>query len=532
MDKAEEMAKTSAVGSVHLFIGKSISTVILAVEVIILGLFISVPDYGLYTVALIPASTFLLFQDWGVGTALTRYCAKFRATNEESEQRKIIVAGLTFEIANGLVLTVISIFLASFIAVTVFGKPESAFLIGISSVTILMTAIGTAPNGIFIGFEQMKLVSYTAVISAIFYVFAPILVYFGYGALGAMIGFTMSSVAGAIVPLIFLYFFIFRKLPKSKTKKWSILKTLKPLLNFGFPLGFGNLISGIGGSLFSFIMASYVNNAMIGNNKIASNFLLLLSLLSGPIMSVLFPAFSKVDPHTEKNLLKNVYASSVKYTVLFLVPVTLAIMVLSNPLVGTIYGNKWSDASLFIVLNADYNLVALFGWRSMSQLLPAMGETKLLMKMNLLSLLISIPLGFALIPTLKIIGMIIGAQIASFPSLFIGLYLSWKRYGVKPDFHSSAKILVASLLATSSVYAFLVFFNASYWILLAVGAILFLAVYLVSAPLVGAINQIDVENLRKMFSSSGIIAKLLEIPLKIIERILKKFKPQANKETR
>ena len=106
MDKATEMGKTSALGSVHLFLGVSISTIIVAVGAVILGLYILPGDYGLYAVALIPIATLSLFQDWGIGSALTRYCAKYRATNEEAEQRKVIIAGLIFGAATGLVLTV------------------------------------------------------------------------------------------------------------------------------------------------------------------------------------------------------------------------------------------------------------------------------------------------------------------------------------------------------------------------------------------------------------------------------------------
>jgi putative peptidoglycan lipid II flippase len=528
MDKAMEMGKTSAVGSLQLFLGRSISTVILAVGIMILGLFISQGDYGLYTVALIPATTFLLFQDWGVGTALTRYCAKYRATNEEVEQRKIIVAGLIFEVATGIVLTVVSILLAGFIAYTVFGKPESAFLIVVSSVTILMLALASATGSIFVGFEQMKLSSYTGVIGAIVQgVLTPLLVYFGYGAMGAVIGFTLSSVASAVISLIFLYFFIFRKLPHSRTNKSYIYRTLKPLLNFGIPLSIGNIFAGLGGQFYSFMMAAYVSLAIIGNYQIATNFTVLLAFFTIPITTVLFPVFSKLDPQKEKNLLKTVFTSSVKYTVLLVVPATMAMIVLSNPLIGTLYGNKWPSAPLFLSLSVVYNMLALFGWRSMGSLLPAIGETKLVMKLNLLSLLISVPLAFLLVPTLGIIGVIIGAPISALPSTFIGLYLIWKRYGVKADFHASAKILLASALASVTVFLFLNLFTAAYWVLFVVGSILFLAVYLISAPLVGAINQTDVNSLRTMFSGSGIISRIFEIPLKIIEKILKTRNPQA-----
>jgi hypothetical protein len=63
VDKALEMGRTSAVGSFHLFFGKSISTVIMAIGTIIMGAIILDGDYGLFTIAMIPATTLLLFQD-------------------------------------------------------------------------------------------------------------------------------------------------------------------------------------------------------------------------------------------------------------------------------------------------------------------------------------------------------------------------------------------------------------------------------------------------------------------------------------
>src|ERR1035437_7004368 len=314
MDKATEMGKTSTVNSVQLFFGTSASTIIQAVGAIVLGIFILPGDYGLYVVALIPMATLTLFQDWGVSSALVRYCAKYRAINEGVEQRKVIIAGLIFLAATGLVLTVVSLLLANFFATTIYHKPASAFLITIASVTILSGSTVTGIASVFTGFEQMRLNSYLLISSAVVYsLLAPLLVYFGYGAIGAIIGYTSASVVQVVIALILLYFFIFRKLPRSKTNKSEIVQTLKSLLHYGVPLGIGILVSGLGSPVFSFLMASYVSEVMIGNYKIASNFTLLLGFLTGPITTVLFPAFSKLDPRKESNLLKTVFASSVKY---------------------------------------------------------------------------------------------------------------------------------------------------------------------------------------------------------------------------
>jgi hypothetical protein len=65
-------------------------------------------------------------------------------------------------------------------------------------------------------------------------------------------------------------------------------------------------------------------------------------------------------------------------------------------------------------------------------------------------------------------------------------------------------------------------------VLLVTGVALFLAIYLTAAPLIGAINQTDVNNLRAMFSGLGIISKILEIPLILVQKVLNVRSNSAN----
>jgi O-antigen/teichoic acid export membrane protein len=156
----------------------------------------------------------------------------------------------------------------------------------------------------------------------------------------------------------------------------------------------------------------------------------------------------------------------------------------------------------------------------LSNLLTGLGETKIWLKLNILTLCIGIPLAFTLIPTLEIVGVIICVVASGIPSMFIGLRWIWKHYGTKADFTSSAKIFVASSLSALITYT-LLNVTAVAWAKLALGVIVFLAVYLVAAPLIGAINQGDINNLRSMFSGLGALSKLLNIPLSIMEKPLK-----------
>ena len=527
-----EMGKTSATGSFQLLIGNAVSSIILAVGTIVVGIFIFEDAYGLYAVALIPATTMLLFQDWGIASAMTKYCAQYRATNKRGELRKTLLAGLTFASGSGAMLMVILLLMANFIATAIFGKPDSAFLIALAALTVLSAGLLQWSQSVLVGFERMGLNSIVLICRAVAQgISMPLLVYLGYGAMGAIAGYTFSIIIASIIALFIFYFEIFRKLPKDATVKSTLLQTLKPLLAYGVPLAFANIVGGALPQFSSFIMASLVDNATIGSYRIATNFSILLTFLTFPISTVLFPAFSKIDPQKEPELLKTLFTSSVKYTAILLIPATMAMMVLSQPLVSTIYGNKWLLAPSFLTLYVLSNIFAIFGNLSLGSLLFGLGETKLLMKLSLLTLSIGVPMAILIIPPLGVFGVILVTVFAGVPSMCIGLSWIWKKYGAKTDFYNSAKIFIASSIAAAVTYLFVAVLNAANWILLVVGGVLFLAIYLAIAPVVGAINHADIYNIRAMFSSLGLVSKIIEIPLVIMQKILRLRSILTNKRS-
>ena len=496
----------------------------LAVGTIIVGILIQETEYGLYTVALIPAATLLLFQDWGVSRAMAKYCAEYRSTNKEGDLRKIIKVGLVFGILTGIVLTVITLLAANFMASAIFSKPETGFLIALVSITILSTSILGGAEYIFIGFEKMKFISLAIIVSALLQgVLSPLLVYLGYGALGAVIGYTFSSLIASIFAITLLYFTIYKKLPQNTSTTLDYSQVLKLLLRFGVPLAIATLLTGILIQFYSFMMASLVDAASIGNYQIASNFSRLVVFFTVPISTVLFPAFSKLDPRYDLQTLKTIFTSSVKYASFLLVPVTMALMVLSEPLIGTIYGNKWLEAPLYLVIYLTNYLVVIFGNLSVYSFLQGVGETKIVMKQNIITLIIGIPLAFLLIPSLGIIGYILGPYIAGKPSLFWGLYWIRKHYEVKIDFKSSIKIFVASAITALTTFLILNSVATVTWIRLLIGGTIFFGIFLIATPFTGAINQTDIENLKTTFSGLGIISKIINIPLVLLEKITKAF---------
>jgi len=117
--------------------------------------------------------------------------------------------------------------------------------------------------------------------------------------------------------------------------------------------------------------------------------------------------------------------------------------------------------------------------------------------------------------------------------MIIGIYWTWKTYEAKANFNNSARIIVASTIAGLTTYLFLNAFSSSAWLMLAFGASLFVVVYTFLLPLIGAINQLDLNNLKIMFSGLGPFSKLLLTLLVLIKKIIRiKEKISGIRETK
>src|SRR5208283_4754915 len=90
------------------------------------------------------------------------------------------------------------------------------------------------------------------------------------------------------------------------------------------------------------------------------------------------------------------------------------------------------------------SLEVLLGYMSLWSFFPAMGKTKFLIKVNLLTLSIGIPIAVLLIPPFGINGLIIASIFTGLPSLFYLLYSARKLYDATVDYKSSAKIFLSS----------------------------------------------------------------------------------------
>lgn len=538
MRKVTDMARTSAKGSFHVMWGLVGSALISAIGAIILARVLGEANYGLYAVVLSAPSLIGLFRDLGINLAITRYVAKANAENRSDEIKQFLVTGLVLKTLLGTFLSLLCIALAPYLAANLFQRPYIAPLIEAVSFTILAQGLLNTATAAFTGVEKMHLNSVMLVIQSIIRTaLAPALVLLGLGLFGAVVGYTVSFLIGALIGIL-LVCVIYRNLPKGDRCNLLLRKKASAILKFGLPLSFSNILGGFLTQFYTFLLAIFVaDNALIGNYNVAQNFMILITFFASPINTMLFPAFSKIDAEKEPSLLKNVYQTSVKYSALFVVPVVIMVIALATPAISILFNEKYALAPLYLSLLAVNQLFVVFGAASTINLINSQDQASVKLILTLVTVGLGIPLGLIMISQFGVLGLIFTIVLDGVPSIPIGLYFLKKRFNLTIDWLSSGKIFSASVIAGLIAYLFTLVISRflplnffSNLVQLLAGVFFFILTFICIIAITHAISTKDIANFRDMASSLGPLNKIFTSLLNIIERLINALSRDSSSE--
>ena len=522
VSKAAEMAKVSAKGSFHLLWGLVISTIISSVATIFIARLLGSDLYGLYGIALIAPTLIAVFRDWGINLAMVRYIAQFRSEGRTSEVRSIIISGIVFEVVLGVALSLMSFAFSGYLASNVFHRPDIASLIQIASISILAGGLITVATAVFTGIEKMELNSFMLIAQSIIKTATMItLVVLGLGTSGAVLGYTIATMIAGLIGVV-LVWTQYGNLPKLRFRL-EIKAYIQTMLTYGTPLSFSLIISGFQTQYYAFLLPIFyvTDNSAIGNYGIASTFVVLISFFATPITTMLFPAFSKLNPEKDKETLRIVFQYSVKYASLFVVPVAALVICLAEPAVSILFGETYSTAPLFLALLALTYFFTAFGSLSTGNFISGQGKTTVMLYLALVGAAIGIPLGYILIMNWGVIGLIVTTLITKIPNAILSLWWIRKHYGLTVNWRSSAKILLSSAIAASLTYILISEVDLPTLIQLIIGSVFFAFVFVTATLLTKTIDKSDIKNLRGMISGLGIITKVFNYILNILGRFTK-----------
>ena len=101
-----KMVQGTARGSLILIIGQMITGFISTITIIWMARVLGPTSYGEYTLALLPVSIAMLFQDLGMNQSLTRFSAMYRF-EKRKELKMVVWTGLIFSLLTALIISIL-----------------------------------------------------------------------------------------------------------------------------------------------------------------------------------------------------------------------------------------------------------------------------------------------------------------------------------------------------------------------------------------------------------------------------------------
>lgn len=133
---------------------------------------------------------------------------------------------------------------------------------------------------------------------------------------------------------------------------------------------------------------------------------------------------------------------------------------------------------------------------------------------------IGFPMGYLLIMNFGVLGLIATSLTAGIPSLILALRFIKNKYGASVDWVFSCKILFSSGVAAFLTFVLVSLLCLASWLELFVGTLFFVVVFVFVALFSRTVCRSDVANLRGVAAGLGFVAKLVNVVLNLIEKLI------------
>jgi O-antigen/teichoic acid export membrane protein len=521
VDELVKVAEDAARGGFFLISGSAFATIILAIGSIMIARILNPELYGQYSLVIVVPQIIFLFTDLGISQGITKFVADARASGENAQVAKIIKHGLMLRMLMGVALFFATYFFADFFASFFLQRPELGFYVRISSISILFQVIFTTATSAFVGMDKTEYNAVTTNIQAISKAIAQIgFVLLGFAVAGAVLGHVFSFLFGGVIGIALL-FFIVRKNKDSLSDKYSFTGNSRQLLKYGAPLYVSVLLVGLIPFYQNVMLALFVTNTDIGNYKAAINFAALLTVFSIPITTAMLPAFAKLGSAASDKM-KLFFKLTNKYVTLIILPIAVLIILLSKEIIQIVYGSEYQSAPFFLAIYCVLYLLVGFGNLTLLSFYNGIGETKITMRIGLITFTILVFLSPVLTQFYGVEGLIVAFLLASVVGQIYSAFFAVRKYKVEFDTRAILKIyLISGLSCILPVILIELLAFPNTLNVLFIG-LLYLLIYITIIPVFRTLNLVETKQAVEVIQNVRFLSSVAKPVLKYQEKILKR----------
>ncbi|MCW3978572.1 MAG: flippase [Candidatus Bathyarchaeota archaeon] len=518
MAELDRVAERSARGSLYLFLGQFVSEAVNAVGAVLVARLLTPSEYGVFGLAFVLPLLFSMFSNWGINEALIRSLARYQAQGRWGEIRRMVVTGFLFKGGVACLLSIVMFISADSLAALALARPELAGLVRLTSALVIIQSVFSTAYAVFYGLGRMGLAAAMRVIQALIRASTSlILILWGYGVSGAVMGHMLSFLTAAVISAVL----IFKGMQHETSRDIDDETSLTGMLRFGFPLFIGSFLTTLNTRYQWLLLAWFTGDVAIGNLNIATKFISLVTLFTVPIHSTLYPAFSKFSYDEHVDELGSLFKASVRYATLIVIPVISMIILLSEQFVVLLFGPRYGQAPLFLSLALLQYLATGLGALSISGFLNSQGDTKTNLHITSVNVGLSVIACSILTWRLGVPGLLVGGFVASMAGTAYSLHKVHGKYRFGIGLGHSGRVALFSALSALAAYIASRLIPVPHTLVqMAAASVVFLVSCMFLAPLTGAITKTDIGNIRRILRRETAIFPLIAPLLDTEERIM------------
>jgi len=185
-------------------------------------------------------------------------------------------------------------------------------------------------------------------------------------------------------------------------------------------------------------------------------------------------------------------------------------MIFAPALMLLTYGSSYTFAPLYLLLLAVVYVLTGISYLVIASFLNGVAETRTIINMSAVTLVVYLPLAPALASRLGPYGLLIAYIVSNAASTIYAVGRVSRKFKARPDLEASANILFAGVGAAIPTVALIVVDGLRFGVInLIVGTLVYLAAYLTLVLILRAVDEQDIFNLRSLFGGTRVVAAIV-----------------------
>lgn len=423
----------------------------------ILAVQLSVADYGLFFSMIAFFSFFMLFIDFGLEQAATKYIVEFRLKNQLGRIQTLAFSVLFFQLFCSFFLFIIIFFFADALATSYFHTASAALFLQLLALWFLTTPFITFIAYLLLGFQRTTW--YTALdFFRMSFLLLFVLIFFSYkiDLFGPILGYALLNLVlfCFYLPYVFSFFpelFRFHQVPFLSFFSFFEWKLFKDVFFYGLIVAFTNfgwiLITQTDILSLTYLMTPYD----VGLYTVALPLSLLILFFMRPVTIVFSPLVTELATEKKLHKLSEAVTLAYQYLFVFLLPFALSLMVFPEYIIPLLFDAKYLSAAPALMLLAPGTLFYAFSLFN-NVVFTGLGKAKIMAYAVAAIALLNLLLNFLFIPFLGIQGAALSTFVSYVLLFGISTGYLFRNFHFSFPFSSWVRSLLCSLLSVLLIF--------------------------------------------------------------------------------